>query len=167
MDYYDDNLLKKIIAISKFKNVKFIPIVMIHDNPKYYNKIKELINIFTSEEMEFTVSFLTSECGYKVNYEDKFLNEIKTLTDGDDNRYNFETNDKSYNLTKHDIHLNNLYNFKGWQCTPLRYKINHFGAIYNACTNKPLSFSKEKECIECPLSQCGCDIQWNYYKQKV
>lgn len=59
------------------------------------------------------------------------------------------------------------YNLKGWKCKPLRYKINHFGAIYNACTGEPLSFLSEDKCVECPLTQCGCDIQWNYFKQKT
>tara|TARA_A100000171_G_scaffold53055_2_gene75934 strand:- start:2986 stop:3903 length:918 start_codon:yes stop_codon:yes gene_type:complete len=167
MDYYNDNLLKKIIDISKFKNIKFIPIVMVHDNPKFYSKIIELINILTNEKIEFTVSFLTSECGYKVNYEKNFFKKIKPLTERDNNRYNFETKKNNYSLTKHDIYDNNFYNFKGWKCKPLRYKINHFGAIYNACTGQPLSFISKEKCVECPLTQCGCDIQWNYEKSKV
>ena len=167
MDYYDDKLLNKIIDISKFKNIKFIPIVMVHDNPKFYNKIIDLIDILTNEKIEFTVSFLTSECGYKVNYKKNFFKKIKPLTERDNNRYNFITKNNNYSLTKHDIYDNNFYNFKGWKCKPLRYKINHFGAIYNACTNEPLSFLSKDKCIECPLTQCGCDIQWNYEKTKV
>lgn len=166
MDYYNDNLLKKIIDISKFENIKLIPIVMVHDNPKFYNKIIELIDILSKEKIEFTVSFLTSACGYKVNYEKNFFEKIKPLTEKDNNRYNFETDKNNYSLTKHDIYKNNFYNFKGWKCKPLRYKINHFGAIYNACTGKPLSFISKDECVECPLTLCGCDIQWKYEKFK-
>jgi len=39
--------------------------------------------------------------------------------------------------------------------------------VCNACTGEPLSFLSEDKCVECPLTQCGCDIQWNYFKQKT
>jgi MoaA/NifB/PqqE/SkfB family radical SAM enzyme len=168
MEYYNESIIEKIIKINEFEHVRIIPIIMIHDNKKYYQKNKELITRLIQEGIDFTVSFLADSYEYSVNYDKDFLSEMADFAKKDNNRYIFKTNDnKIYNLNKHSIYDNKLTKFKGWKCTPLRYKITHFGGIFNDCTKKPLSITGKAECVECPLSNCGCDIQWNYYKQKV
>lgn len=168
MEYYNNDLLEKIKKISNFKHVKFIPIVMIHDKKIYYDKIRELTNTLVKENIEFTVSFLFNSYDYIVDYEDDFLNEMKVFAEKDINRYRFKTTTgKKYNLDKHSIYKNKLTNFYDWKCTPIRYNIDHKGSIYNDCTKKPLPLTGIAECVNCPLTNCGCDIQWNYFKQKT
>ena len=168
MDYYNDELLDKLIKLSKLKHFKLIPIIMIHDNKKYYNIIKKLLDVLTRENIEFTVTFLFNSFGYIVNYDDKFLDEMNVYANKDHNRYIFETDTgEKVNLNTHSVYNKKLTNFKGWKCTPLRYKINHFGGIFNACSNKPLPLIGKSECIECPHASCKCDIQWKYDKVKV
>ena len=167
MDYYNKETLYKLIKLSKLKHLKLIPIIMIHDNKKYYNTIKNLLNILINENIKFTTSFLFDCYDYKVNYNKKFLDEMNVFTDKDVNRYVFESDKgKKINLNKHSVYNKKLTTFKGWKCTPLRYKINHFGGIFNVCSNKPLPLTNKNECIECPHTSCLCDIQWNYDKEK-
>jgi organic radical activating enzyme len=167
MEYYNDELLEKIIKLNKLKHFKILPIIMIHDDKKYYSPIKKLLDTLLEKNIEFTVSFLFDACGFTVNYDDKFLEEMNAYADKDENRYIFETDEgKKLNLNKHSIYNENVTNFEGWKCTPLRYKINHFGGIFNVCSNKPLPLTGKSECIECPHTSCLCDIQWKYDKEK-
>tara|TARA_R110000787_G_scaffold179012_1_gene290738 strand:+ start:4430 stop:5359 length:930 start_codon:yes stop_codon:yes gene_type:complete len=167
MDYYNDELLDKLIRINKLGHFKLLPIIMIHDNKKYYSKIKKLLDTLINENIEFTVSFLFDAGGYTVNYDNEFLEEMNVYADKDDNRYIFESDSgKKLALNKHSIYNNKLTNFNGWKCTPLRYKINHFGGIFNVCSNKPLPMTGQSECIECPHTSCLCDIQWKFDKEK-
>lgn len=39
-EYYTQNLLEKCIAISKFNCIKLIPIVMLHDNERYWDSME-------------------------------------------------------------------------------------------------------------------------------
>lgn len=167
MDYYKEETLSKLLKLSKLKHFKLIPIVMIHDNKKYYNEIKFLLDTLINENIEFTVSFLFDSCGYNVNYDKDFLIEMNKYAVRDNNRYTFHTdNGEKINLNKHSIYDNELTNFNGWKCKPLRYKINHFGGIFNVCSNKPLPMTGKSECIECPHKSCLCDIQWKFDKEK-
>ena len=166
MDYYNDALLDKLIKLNKLKHFKLLPIIMIHDNKKYYSTIKTLLDTLMEEDIDFTVSFLFDSCGYEVNYDSNFLNEMDNYADKDDNRYIFQTDTgEKINLNTHSVYNKKLTNFKGWKCTPLRYKINHFGGIFNACSNKPLPMIGKSECIECPHTSCLCNIQWKFDKE--
>jgi organic radical activating enzyme len=162
-DYYKEDLLTKCIEISKFQNTQIIPIVMLHDNKKHWVNMENFINGLIQHNIEYTISFVYSCFEYVANYTDDFHTRFNKFIVNDNNRYNFNDN---LILDKNDIYQNNLIEFKGWKCKPLRYIIKHTGEISNACTKKPLSFINTNNFEICPREQCGCDVQWNYEKYK-
>jgi organic radical activating enzyme len=162
-EYYTPELLDKCIKINNFKYTKIIPIVMLHDNPKYWDNMEIFINGLIEYNVEYTISFINSCYDYIVNYTPEFYSRFNKFFTYDDNKYLF--NDKLL-LDKYDIHSNQLMNFTGWRCKPRRYVIKHTGEISNACTGKSLSFINNDSFITCGVDKCGCDIQWNYEKYK-
>lgn len=162
-EYYSEELLSKCIEINEFKHIKMIPIVMLHDNQKYWDHMQNFLEGLIENDVEYNISFINSCYDYSVNYSSDFYERFSRYFTHDENRYIF--NDRLL-LDKYDIHKNDLVKFKGWSCRPLRYVISHSGEISNACTKQRIDFLNSKSFVSCPLDSCDCNVHWNYEKYK-
>lgn len=160
-DYYSHEILEKCISASKFKHIRMVPLVMLHDDKKHWDNMENFIMRLIENNIEYNISFLNSCYNYVVNYSDEFYSRFNKYFVNDDSIYLF--ND-SLKLTKYDIQTNNLKHFNGWTCKPLRYNIKHTGEILNACTKERMSFLNEQPFVKCSYYECNCNVQWNYEK---
>jgi organic radical activating enzyme len=160
-DYYTQELLEKCVSASKFKHIKIIPIIMLHDNMSHWDNMEKFITALIENNIDYNISFLNSCYDYVVNYSDEFYSRFTKYFVHDDNEYLF--NDKLL-LTKYDIHSSSLNTFGDWSCKPLRYIVKHTGEILNACTKSRMSFLDEQPFVKCPHNECNCNVQWNYEK---
>ena len=162
-EYYNHDLLEKCIEISKFKYIKLIPIVMLHDNQRHWDNMEYFMSKLIENKIEYNISFINSCYDYNVNYNYEFYQRFDKFFTQDDNTYLFNDN---LSLDKYDIHRNKLMYFNGWKCKPLRYIITHAGEILNACTGTRMSFTNNDSFVKCPQNICDCNVHWNYEKYK-
>jgi organic radical activating enzyme len=71
-DYYTQELLEKCVSASKFKHIKIIPIIMLHDNKKHWDNMEKFITCLVENDIDYNISFLNSCYDYVVNYTDEF-----------------------------------------------------------------------------------------------
>ena len=167
-DYYSDELIQKCIDINNFEYIDIVPIVMIHDDIKHHSNIMKTLKTFKENNVEFSISFLSSVHKYVVDYNADAIKDIEQFASDSSSKFTFNVEGLgNVKLNSHDVHENKLTKFKGWDCRPQRYIIEHNGGIVNACTGKKMPFFGQCEKVTCPKSDCNCSVQWYYEKSKV
>lgn len=151
--------------------------------PIFFNKpLNESVNI--SESNELTDENIDKFFNEKLlNYNDNFLINHRKLIKEEKLKNNnsviinrarwFRGNDNSTTklLTDADIYKNKFYEYTGWDCRPLMWKINMNGTIENSCTGKMIPLinvnnDKLTSCVTCPVKYCDCNTKYQYVKRK-
>lgn len=150
----------------------------------YNNPLDESIHI--EESNELTNDNIDKYFNEKlVNYNEKFLINHRKLIKQERYKNNNSViinrarlfrgniNNKSVNktLTDADIYKHKLYQYEGWDCRPLMWKINMNGTIQNSCTGKLIQLmdidnNNLTSCVTCPLKYCDCNTKYQYVKRK-
>lgn len=169
LEYHSQSDLEKYKSISKLKNIRYQPTIMLHDDPKYIEDIEYILDYFTVNDIEYSVTFIEPFDAYKPRYTDKFYEAIKPyINNFEDNSYIFRTDKQEYKLTRDVINSKNYKRFKGWKCKPLLWTIDVNGEFRNACTGEVPSLLFNNLTLQkiCPLNSCSCDIKWRFPKSK-
>lgn len=169
-EYCTKEFIDKCIAL---KDNNFYCHINLSDDPKSWNDILKMINIFDEYGVKYDLNILLSTAEYTVNYTEEFYNLFKDkLTQiADKQTYRFQFDDDVKYFTAFNVYKNNLANFTGYNCQALLYDIDSDGSIHNSCTGKPLPFIVKQEifnsCVTCPKEHCHADMMLNFYKSKV
>lgn len=169
LEYHSSSDLEKYKSISNLKNIRYQPTVMLHDDPKYIEDIKCILEYFTVNDIEYSVTFIEPFNAYEPRYTEKFYDIIKPyISKFKDNSYIFRTDKQEYKLSRDIINSKNYKRFKGWKCKPLLWTIDVNGVFRNVCTGETpsLLFNNLTSQKMCPLSSCSCDIKWRFPKSK-
>lgn len=195
-EYFTRNYIDKIIEISQFKYIKILPLINLPDDKKYWEQtatlIQELLrsNVSISLNLLFNYHGMDWYPGYTQEFWDYFKEWIVPPIDVDVNDWTnrtllskfdkpiianrgrvFYNKDGRIVLKDADIYQNKLFQYKGWKCRPLMWKINMDGTIVNHCTNELVSHTglnknNLSKIITCPLDCCDCNTKYQYYKHK-
>jgi organic radical activating enzyme len=185
-EYATHKLLSKLLKIHSDTSLKLYPVIMLHDNKKYWPLIHDFLHTFSDQNIKYNVTFLENAYGYKPRYTREFYKSfsdylphgfmkaliarsIRACDSTPGEKYQIITdNNTTHSIDIKDIYKNNIRRFKGWKCTPKSWMINTDGSIKNICTGKNLSITNN-ECnqrITCPNDICNHKSLWNYEKFK-
>ena len=150
----------------KERGFNVLPVIMLHDNKKYWGDIENFLLFCKKNKMEYNISFLYDTVyGYKPIYTNKFYERFNKYIKDDKRSWPFTIDGVNRNYSYREVLDNKLHELKNINCKPLRWVIDYKGSIYNACTKEPyLIRKKSNKFIKCPMECCGCDIQWSYEK---
>lgn len=171
---YDKNnrYAKKCIMIANLPGSKIYCNINLPKEETYWDRIKNTIDILRTEGVDVGLNFIHSvEDRYNSYYTDKFKTMFHEYIYGDNpvksKSFPYNISGKEHMLTEHEIKLNNLADFYGWNCTPLIYTIDVRGNICNACSNQPVDINDIIKTFKCPIKGgCNCDLLYNYYKER-
>lgn len=167
-EFYTGKFLEK---LSQIKNISVT--VNLIDNEKYWDLTESFLSDLKEIHVPFSFNLLTSTVSYKSVYTSKFFNRFGSYLEQNQNhnRIEYLINDKVSYFNETDITRFDLNKFKGYSCTPIRYRITHDGDIKNFCTGRILPFRLTKDIVfkkeVCPNTRCQCDALYCFYKEKL
>lgn len=163
---YASKFIKKLSDLGNFieKN-KITVTVNIHDNERFENQINEVIDFVDSSEYVLDINFLFDTESYKVNYKKEIVEKL-SRKENFQIPHKYKENEKIYDI---DVYYRTAFdfNYKGWTCEPLIFRINVFGEITNCCSKKQfLRLNDIRKKITCPYEKCDCFKKQIYKKVK-
>jgi hypothetical protein len=180
------NLVDKILRIHNETNIEVSPVVMLHDNKKYWPAALTFLKTCVNENIKYSATLLENAYGYTPKYTREFYDtfsdylphgfmkaliarKMVACDSSPGENYQIGTKDKqTHNISIRDIYTNNIRQFEGWRCTPKSWLIGPQGDIINPCTNEQLNVTNSNiNCqVKCPKKLCNHKSLWNYEKFK-
>jgi hypothetical protein len=178
-DYYNDRFLEKCLGISKLRPVKFAVHVSMSDNPAYWDKLVELLEVLRENDIPCKPCILTPTVDFVPNYTDEFYAKFEKYFNSKDNDGSNYFKDIICNFTDgtvevmkdYELEKFELNKFKGYQCRLASFRIDIEGKIYTTCTDRlvPMNLGDgnlvQKEI--CPNDLCAGRRLMSFSKEQV
>jgi len=181
-EYFNDAFVEKVLMLGNLKHIKFSVTVILSDNPIYWKRTIEFINLLKLHNIQFSPQYLISTPGWTSNYTEKFYQTFNSILNQwtIDNTPKFANLDLQHSYTFDDgtveqlnefeIYERDLHKFTGYNCTALMYQISTDGEITNLCTGRTINkiVIKKLDLVKkevCPQECCNCETMFNFYKE--
>lgn len=169
-EYFSDRFVDKAMTLSK-EITRFKIMVNFSDDPKRWDELQEVMDTFTKNGIKVKPNLLTSNKNWTANYTKEFYDRFVHYFDGSDQPIPIPITTVSgerITLPDHQIEINKLNRFKGFNCTALSFNIDIKGHITNGCTGRQpsLNMTDIVQEVKCPKSLCQGRQLLKFYKKR-